>query len=265
VQNGTTFTCDGFIAQIIEYDLTYIDRNFPNLAQDGQHVGTINFDSYAAPWTYKLRGAWGDGTAMKTIYIPDLRIHHTFGIQTWLYLTDANAERTIFSHDTTTNVLSNMIDIVVTTTRSIKIEFAHPKAASPDVDQFNGDCKTNENSMTAQNWHFVGISIFFEGTDTIVDIFQDGTTVKTYDGVKIFFEDSYDTTRTWLMMARQKDGNNIISGENPWSGYMYNFVLYNTQMSLENVLDSSVYGNNCPAGCIICPGHNTCLWTAGID
>ena len=145
------------------------------------------------------------------------------------------------------------------------VTFAHPNASAPDVDQFNGDCKTNDSTMTAQSWHFVGISFFFEGTDTVVEIFQDGTTAKSYDAVKLFFEDSYDSTHTWLMMARQKDSSNVISGENPWSGYMYNFVLYNTQMTLANILDSSVYGNNCPTGCSICPGHNLCLWEAGID
>jgi hypothetical protein len=63
-------------------------------------------------------------------------------------MTDATATRTIFSHDSSTNTLSNMIDIVVTTDKALMVKVAHPSATTPDDDNFNGECKTSDDSFT---------------------------------------------------------------------------------------------------------------------
>ena len=120
--------CVGSGEPLISYDLTYINRTFENLADPGTYDGALgSTKGYSNPKTYKLRGAYGIGTN-SGIYIPDLRLHHTFGITVWAYLSDSSETRTIFSKDKgigDENDYENFLDVEVSSDNEFSVRYSN--------------------------------------------------------------------------------------------------------------------------------------------
>ena len=268
---GPPKTCQGQVTRIIEYDLTYIDRDFKNLAIDGQNDGKgASFIGSAFDDTqpYKLRGAYSNGSS-QGVFIPSLNLHHSFTMTFWAMLTGTNdRERVLFSKDkggdySTANA-ENFLDLAVLDNGRMGA-FLYQNS----TDAFSGSCETVQSYITSNDWYFIGYSFDFNGKDTRVHISLDGSEILTHTGENIYMQDKSSYSQAWLFMSTASSFG-AAAPSNAWEGFIYWFALDQTVLTISEIMqDVETDGELCSSDiltCSVCPKvRSKCLWTVERD
>ena len=149
---GVNQACDGSSELIINYDLTYIERTFKNLAidnvLDGQ-LGSVRSFDFADTIPYKLRGAWSDGID-RGIWIPSLRLHHSFTISFWIYADSLASDSVLFAKDRNSYAADgdeDWFECMVTSTGRLQT-----KLFLDGSDLWLDLAKTDENLINIETW-----------------------------------------------------------------------------------------------------------------
>ena len=268
--SGPPNSCSGTEGLIIDYDLTYIEHDFENLAVNGKNVGTLassQGNQFDDTLPYKLRGAYGNGTNAG-IHIPDLVLHHSFSLTFWIWPNSLTGIHTLFSKDTGSYLGTNdenFLDIVVLQTGALQAELY-----IVDTAQFDGRCRTPEGQVSTTGWKHVAFRFLFNGTDTNVKIDVEDATVLDWTSNAVFIKDEPSYSNAWLFM-RQSSNAGEPSPTEAFHGFIYRFRLYNYYIS-HDTLDSAVNCQSdvdyqCDGGCTCCSTLNNyqCLWTVDRD
>ena len=269
---GSPRTCAGEGRRIIDYDLTYIERDFANLAIDGQNVGQLaDFwgSGFADTQPYKLRGAYGNGVN-EGVFIPNLHLHHSFSVSFWAKLTGTNdQERVLFSKDKGGNYdtpnAENFLDVAVLNNGRLAA-FMYLNADN----KFNGDCQTAESAVLANAWYYIVYTFDFDGTNTIVTIYVDSVDIFSYTAQTIYIQDKSSYPNAWLFMSTASS-NDEPAPANAWEGFIYRFQLDQYVITpTEIVAGIELVGTNCSPDtitCSKCPTVNgrQCLWPVNRD
>ena len=269
---GPPRTCTGEGRRIIDYDLTYIERDFANLAIDGQNVGqqaSVIGSGFADTLPYKLRGAYGNGSN-QGVYIPSLHLHHSFSVSFWAKLTGTmDQERVLFSKDKgggyDTPNAENFLDVAVLNNGRLAA-FLYQNAD----DKFEGDCATSELAVIADAWYYIVYTFEFDGTDTIVTIYVDSINIFSYTAQTLYIQDKSSYSQAWLFMSTASSFDDPAPA-NAWEGFIYRFQLDQYVITPNEIsLGIETDGSQCTPNtitCSKCPTVNgsQCLWTVDRD
>jgi len=264
--DGPPNECTGSPGKIIEYDLTYIERDFANLAVSGQNVATLassQGSNFADTLPYKLRGAYGDGNNMG-IHIPNLVLGHSFSVAFWILPYSFNSKQTLFSKDNANYSSGNsedILDFLLQSDASLEAELY-----INGTNVFNGAAQTSNNLVSGSSWNWVGFKFDYSGSTTLVEIWLNDNNQLSYtsDG-DIFLRDSSTSSNSWLFMTVDSGTNNEATPADAFHGFMYWFYMWNTsQAALGNEIYTST--DNCTGTCTLCSRENgVCLWTVARD
>ena len=167
--DGPPNSCSGTAGKIIEYDLTYIERDFANLAVEGQNIASLASSQgaqFADTLPYKLRGAYGDGVN-RGIHISDLVLNHSFTVVFWILPKSFtnNVTHTLFSKDKGSYGAvdgENVVDLLLHGDASLAGELY-----INGTDLFDGGCRT-PGTVSGSDWSFVGFKFIYDGRNTQV-------------------------------------------------------------------------------------------------
>jgi hypothetical protein len=251
--------------------MTYIERDFKNLAIDGQNDGKhpASLASAYADDTepYKLRGAYSDGLT-QGVFIPSLNLHHSFSVTFWAYSVDGVGEHVLFSKDKGGNYdtpnTENFLDIA-SLSNGVLAAFLYQDSN----DKFNSACKTPESAITTNAWYYIAYTFDFNGEDTLVTIYVDGTSKLAYNAEDVFILDKSSYTQAWLFMSTASSAGDAAVA-NAWNGFIYWFTLDQDVLTANEIANGiQTDGALCSLGtaCDKCPtvNGNKCLWTVERD
>ena len=264
-----TMQCSGSATEIVKYDMSYITRPIVNIqtaysAQDGL-AGTAINSNFSDPLPYYLRGSYFATNA--AIQIPDIRIKHSFTILMWVRFDDTTGLQTLLSIDRASYASTDEENTLDIRSNSRAIEVAVYKHRASDVGWETA--QSGPSVITAATWYYLGVSLDFDGTDTAVLVYIDGSAATmdadaTLTGVHLEHQDGFNTM---LGCAAQSSGASA-SPENPFTGHMFTFKLNQTVLT-SLVDDHTTSGCLGPAAtCSKCPitsTDNLCLWEVGND
>ena len=272
---GDNQVCSGSSELIIDYDLTYIERPFTNLAIAGVldgSLGSVRSSEFKDTIPYKLRGAWSDGID-RGIWIPNLRLHHSFTVSLWVSADALSSDSVLFGKDKniyTSAGDEDWFECGISSTGRLSTKFFLNGA-----DAFADAAKTDENIINIDTWYFIAFSYYFTGIDTPIKIFRDNASLINYEANDLYIEDQLNYANTFLFMTTDKQANEAAAEPSKvFSGFIYWFQLWykpveaNTS-NLAEILGSQ-YQENCDVDgctCSKCPLKPTarCLWTVERD
>ena len=259
---------ENLAGMIIDYDLTYIERDFENFANTGVNVAqgaSSQGAAFADTLPYNLRGSYSDGVS-RGIFIPGLRLHHTFTMTAWIFSMDVSANGTIFSKDR--NDYSgpnkeNLLDIMLLTGGTLACRQYHEA-----TDWFSGNCESDPNTISDNTWYYFSLTFDFDGQNTEVKMYLENSEIKTIAGTDVILEDRDTYTNAWLHLATVEN-TGAAAPENVWTGFIYRFRLYNnlqTDFASEIEIDGSLC-QGCNTVGTFCPKFNgsQCLWFCNLD
>ena len=248
---------------LIDYDLTYI-TSIVNLADNTiltPQLGSTRGYSDTNP--YKLRGAHSSGNSSSMgIYIPDLVLHHSFSVTTWVLIMTLNTSSLLskstgdFSQSGSANFLYFMVD----SDGSFGVEYF---TSNDSNDHFGGNAYSSSGQLTTDIWYNLGFEFAFDGQSTTVTNYYNSAAQSSDSFNGIFLYEQSSSPSAWLMMA-EGENNGVAVAEYQLHGYMYRFQMTTATRVSEFESD----GSNCSGGsCSYCPIFNgkVCLWTGEID
>jgi hypothetical protein len=185
----------------------------------------------------------------------------------WIFVEDGSAaQSTIFSKDK--NDYSgadkqNLLDIVLLNGGKLGC-----RQYLDNTEHFAGACESDAAAISDNTWYYMAISFEFEGVDTSVKMYLEGTLIKTIVGAAVILEDRDTYANAWLHMATATSVGFDAEPENVLTGFIYRFRLYN---NLFTDFPSEIETNAASCqGCVtgtFCPQFNglQCLWSCGRD
>jgi hypothetical protein len=232
-------SCTEVRTKIVEYDLTYIERPFKNLAAEGVNTGALGSTKGAAfkdTLPYKLRGAYSDGVD-RGIFIPSLNLHHSLSISVWFYLTDNTAERALFAkekNDYAAADKENLFEFVALTGGKLAV---HIYLDATDHCQTSGGdpCATDAAAISTDVWTYAVVTLAFDGQNTEVKFYINSSAVaKTVTASNVFLEDRDAFPNAWLLMTT-KESSGAGVPDKVWKVYLYHFTLNNKTITAADV------------------------------
>jgi hypothetical protein len=123
---------------------------------------------------------------------------------------------------------------------------------------FGGNCKSSADAIAYNNWYHIALTAEFDGTDTVVKIYVDGTMVLDFTAAELFIKDKSSYPNAWLMI--ETDDTTVAA--NAWHGFLYHFA-YTTSVMTAEQIGAEIHTSACTGGdCSACPtvNGNICLW-----
>ena len=208
--------------------MTYIVRPIANLETSynaqgglaGTGIGTSSLFTDAVP--YYLRGSYF--TTNAAIQIPNVIVNHCFTMLMWVRFDAVSSTQTLFSIDRANYGLNianyeNTLTIQADTNKIAVGIYKH----RTDIAGWEM-AESAAATISAVTWYYLAVSLDYDGTDTQVAVYIDGSAVSmndaSLDGVYLEHKSGFNT-----IIGCEAASSSGGSPENAFSGYIYTFKI----------------------------------------
>ena len=104
------------------------------------------------------------------------------------------------------------------------------------VDLFEGQCQSETQAITQNTWVNISFTANFNGVDTVIIIYVDGTSTKSFTAQRVYIEDKAAYPNSWLFLSSASvEGTK--SPSSVWNGFIYWFTVHQAVLT-EELADS---------------------------